>query len=256
MADTIKGTNAAPAPMPGAPELLFGSYNVHKGVGSDMRRDPQRTVSVLREIGADIVALQEVDRRFGAREGVLDLQALHAATGLRPVSLSDRLGHSAHGWHGNLLLVRGAEVEQARAITLPGLEPRGAIVADLRIGGLPLRIIATHLGLLHQSRLMQAQFLAREVEEAAGRPVIVMGDLNEWRLGVGCSLMPLRRGLRAVKRSAATVPSFPARLPMLPLDRIIASKPAELIGIEPHDTKLARAASDHLPIKARIRLRQ
>lgn len=255
MANPNKGTRPDPAALPEVPELLFGSYNVHKGVGSDMRRDPLRTVSVLREIGADIVALQEVDRRFGAREGVLNLDALHAATGLRPVAVSDRLGHSAHGWHGNLLLVRGAEVEQARALTLPGLEPRGAIVADLRVNGLPLRIIATHLGLLHQSRLMQAQRLAREVEEAAGRPVILMGDLNEWRLGVGCSLMPLRRGLRAVKRSADTVPSFPARLPMLPLDRIIASKPAELVGIEPHDTPLARAASDHLPIKARIRLR-
>ena len=237
-----------------APELLFGSYNVHKGVGSDMRRDPLRTIAVLREIGADIVALQEVDRRFGAREGVLNLDRLHGETGLRPVTLTDRLGVSAHGWHGNLLLVRGAEVEEARALTLPGFEPRGAIVADLRIAGQPLRVIATHLGLLHQSRLLQAQRLAREVEEAAGKPVILMGDLNEWRLGAGCSLMPLRRGLRAVKRSAATVASFPARLPMLPLDRIITSKPAHLLGIEPHDSVLARAAPDHLPIKARIRL--
>lgn len=253
MAEPIKASLAAAASR-GAPELLFGSYNVHKGVGSDMRRDPLRTVSVLREVGADIVALQEVDRRFGAREGVLNLDALHAATGLRPVALTDRLGISAHGWHGNLLLVRGAEVEEARAIALPGLEPRGAIVADLRVGGQPLRIIAAHLGLLHQSRLMQARLLASEVEASAGRPVIVMGDLNEWRLGAGCSLMPLRRGLRAVKRSAATVASFPARMPMLPLDRIIVSKPAELLQIEPHDSVLARAASDHLPIKARIRL--
>ncbi|MGY6536058.1 MAG: endonuclease/exonuclease/phosphatase family protein [Pararhodobacter sp.] len=235
-------------------ELMLGSYNVHKAVGRDMRRDPARTIDVIREIGADIVALQEVDRRFGAREGVLDLDVLRARTGLSPVPLSDRLGRGAHGWHGNLLLIRGAEVEDARPITLPGLEPRGAIVADLRVAGQPLRIIAAHLGLFHQSRLLQARHLTQEVEQAAGRPVILMGDLNEWRLGVGCSLMPLRKGLRAVKRSADTVASFPAAMPMLPLDRIIACNRADMLDLTPHDTPLSRAASDHLPIKARVRL--
>lgn len=237
-----------------AVELGLGSYNVHKAVGRDMRRDPARTIDVIGEIGADVVALQEVDRRFGAREGVLDLDMLHARTGLSPVPLTDRLGRSAHGWHGNLLLFRGAEIEDARPVTLPGLEPRGAIVADMRVAGQPLRIIAAHLGLLHQSRLLQARRLTQEVEQAAGRPVILMGDLNEWRLGVGCSLMPLRKGLRAVKRSAATVNSFPSALPMLPLDRIISCHLVNLLGIETHDSPLARIASDHLPIKARVRL--
>lgn len=234
-------------------DLLVGSYNVHKGVGTDMRRDPARIVEVIREIGGDIVALQEVDRRFGDRKGVLDLDYLAETTGLSPVLLEGRLGRLSHGWHGNLLLFRDAQVEEARAITLPGLEPRGAIVADLLVAGKPLRVIAAHLGLLHQSRLMQARRLVEEVEGAEGRPTLVMGDLNEWRLGTSCSLMPLRRGLRAVKRSSLTVPSFPARMPVLPLDRIITCNRAELTSIEPHISSLARQASDHLPIKARLR---
>lgn len=238
--------------MPAGTELLVGSYNVHKGVGTDLRRDPARTIEVIREIGGDIIALQEVDRRFGARQGVLDLDALAEATGLAPVPLSDRLGHRAHGWHGNLILFRGAEVEDVRPITLPGLEPRGAIVADLRVAGQPLRVIATHLGLLRQSRLMQARRLADEI--GGERPTLVMGDLNEWRMGPGCSLMPLRRELRAVKRSAVVTPSFPARMPVLSLDRIITCRQAEIVDITPHDTPLARLASDHLPIKARLRL--
>jgi len=234
-------------------DLLVGSYNVHKGVGTDMRRDPARIVEVIREIGGDIVALQEVDRRFGDRKGVLDLEYLAQTTGLAPVLLEGRLGRLSHGWHGNLLLFRDAEVLEARAITLPGLEPRGAIVADLMVAGKPLRVIAAHLGLLHQSRLLQARRLVEEVEGADGRPTLVMGDLNEWRLGTSCSLMPLRRGLRAVKRSSLTVPSFPARMPVLPLDRIITCNRAELTSIEPHISPLARQASDHLPIKARLR---
>ncbi|KPQ06140.1 MAG: Metal-dependent hydrolase [Rhodobacteraceae bacterium HLUCCA12] len=243
---------ARPAPSPS--DVLVGSYNVHKGVGSDMRRDPDRIIEVLREIGGDIVALQEVDRRFGDRKGVLDLEQLNQATGLSPVGLGGRLGRLAHGWHGNLLLFRNAEVEAVRAITLPGLEPRGAIVADLRLGGHPLRVIAAHLGLLHQSRLMQARRLAAEIETDDGRPTLLMGDMNEWRIGTNCSLMPLRKGLRAVKRSAElSVPSFPARMPVLPLDRIIVGDGAELIEVSPHRSRLARTASDHLPVKARLR---
>jgi len=236
-------------------DLIVSSYNIHKAVGTDMRRDPTRTVQVIREIGADIVALQEVDRRFGDRRGVLDPDMLHNVTGLVPVALTDRLGARAHGWHGNLLLLHGgAEVEEARAVTLPGLEPRGAIVADIRINGQPLRVITAHLGLLHQSRLLQARFLSKVIEEGDGRPTLVMGDFNEWRLGAGCSLMPLRRELRAVKRSAQTIASFPAQMPVLPLDRIIGCRRAEIGDLRIHDSILARKASDHLPIRAALNL--
>ena len=246
-------TPTVPTTPPLPSDLLVGSYNVHKGVGADMRRDPERIIQVIREIGGDIVALQEVDRRFGDRKGVLDLGMLTEVTGLSAVPLDGRLGRLSHGWHGNLLLFRNAEVEEVRAITLPGLEARGAIVADLTGAGQPLRVIAAHLGLLHQSRLLQAARLAEEIDGAEGRPTLVMGDLNEWRLGASCSLMPLRKGLRAVKRSSLTVPSFPARMPVLPLDRIITCNRAELTSIEPHNSPLAKQASDHLPIKARLR---
>ncbi len=235
-------------------DLIVSSYNIHKAVGTDMRRDPARTVQVIREIGGDIVALQEVDRRFGDRKGVLDPDMLRNDTGLMPVALTNRLGARAHGWHGNLLLLRGAEVEDARAVTLPGLEPRGAIIADIRINGQPLRVIAAHLGLLHQSRLLQARFLSKAIEEGDGRPTLVMGDFNEWRLGAGCSLMPLRRELRAVKRSAQTIASFPAQMPVLPLDRIIGCRRAEILDLRAHDSVLARKASDHLPIRAALNL--
>jgi endonuclease/exonuclease/phosphatase family metal-dependent hydrolase len=245
------------APFFPPPALTLASYNIHKGVGTDMRRDPARTVQVIAELRADIIALQEADRRFGDRKAVLDLQHLAELTGLQPVALGGRLGAQASGWHGNLLLV-GASVlvEQARTLSLPGLEPRGAIVADLRVGDMPLRIIAAHLGLLRQSRRAQAERLAQEVGSADGRAVLVMGDFNEWRLGRDCGLMPLRRGLRAVKASGKSVASFPAQRPLLPLDRIIGCRQAGLEGLRVHDSRLARQASDHLPICATLRLPQ
>ncbi|MCL1629801.1 MULTISPECIES: endonuclease/exonuclease/phosphatase family protein [Roseinatronobacter] len=235
---------------------IVGSYNIHKAVGTDLRRDPSRVVQVIAEMGADIVGLQEVDRRFGDRRGVLDPTRLAAETGLTPVMLTDRLGKAAHGWHGNLLLVRGALVERAEAISLPGLEPRGAIMADIRLHGQPLRVITAHLGLLRQSRLLQSRLLARHVAATDGRPTLVMGDFNEWRLGADCGLMPLRRELRAVKRSALTRPSFPARMPVLPLDRIMACPQLDLHDLRAHDSPLARRASDHLPLRAALRLPQ
>ncbi len=246
--------NGALAPSVAALDVTLASYNLHKAVGRDMRRDPTRTIEVIREIGADIVALQEVDRRFGDRKGVLDLDALRESTGLQPVPFADKLGRLAHGWHGNLLLFRNAEVERVLPITLPGLEPRGALVADLDLGGHKLRVIGAHLGLLKQSRLLQAQRLAQEIGAEDGRPTIVMGDLNEWRLGANCSLMPLRKRLWAVKSTALTVPSFPSQLPVLPLDRIIGCKRSNVVELTRHDTPLARIASDHMPLRARLRL--
>lgn len=237
--------------MPHRPVLTVGSYNVHKGVGSDRLHDPRRTIAVIRELDADLVALQEVDRRFGDRRGVLDLAALRAATGLQPVALDDRLGALAHGWHGNLILYRGAEVEQARAIDLPGLEPRGAIVADLRFAGHRLRVIATHMGLLKRSRQAQAERLVEEIDDTV--PTLMMGDMNEWRLGRRSSLLAIKSGLNAVATAQAAA-SFPARRPVLALDRIIGCARAEVSEFAPLDTPLARLASDHLPVRARVRL--
>ncbi|WP_431272447.1 hypothetical protein [Dankookia sp. P2] len=89
--------------------------------------------AVIGELGADLIALQEVDRRFGRRTGLLNAQALEHATGLVPVpasELSDGLG-----WHGNALLVRRGTTWHLRRLDLPGVEPRGAVIAELYIAG-------------------------------------------------------------------------------------------------------------------------
>ena len=101
-----------------AGSAVFASYNIHKCVGSDRRFDPRRVQAVIGEIGADVIALQEADRRFGDRAGLLDLEALGAATGLVPVPVTNR--HRGHGWHGNLVLVREGAVRALTRSTCPG----------------------------------------------------------------------------------------------------------------------------------------
>ncbi len=228
---------------------VFASYNIHKCVGSDRRFDPERVMAVIGEIDADIIALQETDRRFGDRAGLLDLPALARDTGLVPVPVSN--GHEGHGWHGNLVLVRGGTVRKVHQVTLPGLEPRGALVADIDLPMGSVRVVAAHLGLLRQSRLLQIEALLTHARESTGLPVVMMGDLNEWRRKGRSALNRFQPVFGPVGRG---VPSFPAYFPVLALDRVL-SLPREIIdSTEAHDTPLSRLASDHLPVKARVRL--
>ena len=226
-------------------DLTVASYNVHKCVGRDRRFDPGRTAEVIREIGADVVALQEADTRFGERTGLLDLDWLERETGLVRVPLS--VSGRAHGFHGNTLLFRQGLVRELNTVKLPGLEPRGALVTELELkDGQALRIIAAHFGLLRHSRRQQAGRILELLRQAEECPTLLVGDLNEWRLGKGSAL----RVLQPVFEAPAAVPSFPAGLPVLALDRILANRPGLVRHVEVHDSPLARVASDHLPLKA------
>lgn len=227
--------------------LLVASWNVHKCVGTDGRFDPGRVAGVIAEIGADIIALQEAEGRYGRRAGLLDLARLERECGLVPVPVAGAA--NGHGWRGNVLLHREGTVRDIHQIRLPGLEPRGALVADLDLEDGALRIVAAHLGLLRRSRELQAEAILAAVRARADRPTLVVGDLNEWRIG---SRSALRRFAPAFGPLTEVLPSFPSRLPVFALDRILARPHGIITGFAVHDTPLARLASDHLPVKARI----
>jgi endonuclease/exonuclease/phosphatase family metal-dependent hydrolase len=233
---------------PGLP--IIASYNVHKCVGRDRKFDPDRISRVIQEIGADVIALQEADSRFGERRGLLDLARLERDTGLLPVPIA--LGSKAHGWHGNVVLFREGAVRDVHTLTLPGLEPRGALVAELELkrGG-RLRIIAAHFGLLRRSRAQQARALLELLASRDEQPTVLLGDLNEWRLGNGSSLNTFRDAFGPLPPA---VPSFPSGLPLFALDRIIANREGLIETVEAHNSALARIASDHLPLKATVRM--
>lgn len=233
----------------GPAPTLFASYNIHKCVGVDRRFDPNRIVEVIAEIAPDVIALQEADKRFGDRGALLDLDRLHRETGLVPVPVES--GHAGHGWHGNLVLVREGLVRELHQIRLPGLEPRGALVVDLDLAAGPVRVVAAHLGLLRQSRLLQIETLLHHARAATDRPVVFMGDLNEWRRQGRSSLVHTQAVFGPLGRG---VPSFPAYFPVLALDRVFVLPSGIVEDYAAHASPLARVASDHLPVKARVRL--
>ncbi|WP_274629081.1 endonuclease/exonuclease/phosphatase family protein [Arvimicrobium flavum] len=226
----------------------IASYNVHKCVGTDGRFSPERVAAVVGELDADIIALQEVDERTGSRQGLLDLVALQKKTDLVPLHRSHN--DISHGWHGNLILARSGVVKECKQVRLPGLEPRGAIIVDLDLNGVPLRVIAAHFGLLRRSRSRQAETLL-EATRSVLHPTILLGDLNEWRVRNRSSLLTLLPHFGPVH---AILPSFPSRFPLLALDRILARPMSLISSIEVHSSPLAKVASDHLPIKARLNL--
>jgi len=228
--------------------IRVASYNIHKAVGTDRRRNPERILAVLNEIDADIIALQEADRRHGARVGVIPLAMLEAHSDYVHVPFNMR-AHSL-GWHGNAILVRkSAEILWHEPIHIPSLEPRGAVMADIAIGRHKVRIVGMHLDLSGLWRRQQARAILAHVDACETRyPAILMGDLNEWSRQSGC--------LRDFGRHysfADCGKSFHASRPVATLDRIMVSEGLQVAESGVHHSAVARRASDHLPVWAQIK---
>jgi endonuclease/exonuclease/phosphatase family metal-dependent hydrolase len=226
--------------------LRLASYNVHRGIGRDRRMDPGRILGVIREIDPDIIALQEVE----AHDTGGDMLAwLAEQTGTRAIAGATLLRGDGH--YGNGLLTRCA----VRATELVDLsfrrrEPRGAIAADLELdGGRALRVVATHLGLRPAERRAQVEYLVKLFTWHPQDYAVLMGDVNEWFLW-GRPLKHLHRYFAPTR----AVPTFPARHPLLALDRLWTHPGSILRRLEAHDSALARAASDHLPLVAELEI--
>jgi endonuclease/exonuclease/phosphatase family metal-dependent hydrolase len=228
-----------------ARSFKVASYNIHKGVGTDRKRDPARILKVLSELDADIVCLQEADLRFGTRASVLPRFLIEGHSDYVPVPLD--VQHDSMGWHGNAILAkRGITVESHDIIHIPCLEPRGVVTATLGIGGASVRVFGMHLDLSGLWRVRQARAIAALADAARGQQAtVLMGDLNEWRANSGC--------FREFGKHFTVLdpgPSFPSRRPLGRLDRIMhcGALVAKDCGV--HRSALAASASDHLPVWA------
>lgn len=226
--------------------VTVATWNIHAGIGIDGRYAPSRIVDVLEEIGADIVALQEVASQQEHEEF---LAVLARATGYRIVDgpLRQKRGFD----FGNALLSRFPVTSVAHLdLGIDGYEPRGAIDACIDVGcPQPLRVIGTHLGLRPGERREQVKRLLAVVERDVPHPTLLMGDVNEWYLWG----RPLK-WLHAHFRATPSPPTFPSRRPMFALDRIWVMPAACLARVSRHASPLARIASDHLPLTAQLRL--
>lgn len=211
--------------------LRLLTANIHMGFDISQRRfvlpDLRRAIA---GVGADLVFLQEV---VGAHAG-------HARRHSQWPSmphyefLADRLwpqfayGRNAAypaGHHGNALLSKFPVLRgDNHDISVAGHEGRGLLhcVIDVVEQATQVHALCVHLGLRERHRAHQLELLCRTVqrEVPADAPLIVAGDFNDWR-GRGHPRL-LDCGLHEVfERATGRLPrTFPARWPVLPLDRI------------------------------------
>ena len=251
-----------------SPSITVASYNVRKAIGTDRKRNPQRVLDVLHEMDADVVALQEADKRFGGRGaavpheliddhgmykpvylGVKHRRVLDRMPGGKRVDALLKINTRNMGWHGNAILVKQhVGILDCAALDLPTFEPRGAVMAELLFGDQPVRVVGMHLDLSGFWRRRQIRSILEAVAERPQRmPTILMGDTNEWRDAAGCL-----KDFEPHFHIAPTGPSFHSRHPVAALDRIIVDKGFRIDAAGVHMSPSARRASDHLPIWARL----
>jgi endonuclease/exonuclease/phosphatase family metal-dependent hydrolase len=228
--------------------IRVASYNMRKAIGTDRRRRPERTLEVLRELDADVVALQEADRRFGTRASAIPLHMIDEHSDYKPVAFDARDG--SLGWHGNALLVRKTvEILHKELLHLPSLEPRGAVMAEISLNGEELRVIGMHLDLSGLWRRQQAHYILHHLNSRErAMPAVLMGDLNEWSVRGGC--------LRDFGHHLAFADcgrSFHVRRPVARLDRIMVTPGLGIDECGVHHSATARKASDHYPVWAKLK---
>lgn len=226
--------------------LSIVSYNVHGCVGRDRRRDADRVAETIRHIGADVVGLQEVDTHSGPGLDSSQMDYLPHATGMN--AARGPLLSRHHGHYGNLVL-SALPILAVRHIDLSVAhrEPRGAVDCDIALPDRVLRVVVTHFGLRPAERRAQARRLMEALAHDCARPLVVMGDFNDWRSRAP-TLTPLHTALGA----RPSPPTYPAFFPLLPLDRIFVCPPEAQVSLHTQASPTSRVCSDHLPLQASV----
>ena len=221
--------------------VKVATWNVHGGIGSDRRHDVSRIVRVLRELDADVIALQEVTpaRPRGGHPPPRPRQPRDARRA-RPHAKPPRRGF----WQRDPVPFPG-ERSASIDLTVAQREPRNALDVRLSVNGSALRVWRPTSACVPAERREQVRRILRAFDEAPLGPAVVLGDVNEWYLWG----RPLRwlHDRFAVSHAPAT---FPARRPMLKLDRIWGHPAGALSEVKAHRSATARIASDHLPLVA------
>ncbi len=224
--------------------LKFVSYNIHRCWGVDGVHSPERVLQVLKEIDADVIALQEVESTRD--ETFCTLMEFARELGMYVVSGATMENEDTR--YGNALLSRyPVEDVQRLDLSVQQREPRGAILATLRCGDRAVKVVATHLGLRPYERRAQVKQLLAAMVPDDPLPLVLLGDLNEWFLW-GRPMTWLRQYFSHTPARR----SFPSRWPLLPLDRVWLRPRTSLKSVRVHKTRLSRVASDHLPLVAMI----
>ena len=232
--------------------LRIATYNVHRCRGIDGRTRPDRIAAVLRAVGADVVALQEVIGPGALTGG--HAEALGAALGMGWVMAPTRQlrGHQ----FGNVVMSRLPIAQHLEHdLSWKTCEPRRLQRVDVSVNGGTLHVYNVHLGTALLERRHQAERLAEIVTDRhVPGPKLVLGDFNEWMRGLVTSTLSARMNSVDLRNFLSRRRTYPGVFPLLHLDHIYYAGHVEIVGVELPRTRLAKVASDHLPLVADVRV--
>lgn len=245
-------------------EVSVLSYNIHKGFSTGGRKFVLDGIrDALATVEADIVCLQEI---IGEHERHKErLESWPSVTQLEYLA-DTRWPHYAYaqnavydsGHHGNAILSKYPILSWTNVdLSTNPLERRGLLHAyiDIPSSEKVLHCMCVHMSLFGRSRGRQFETIVSHVEEVLSEEeaVILAGDFNDWR-GRGDSTLNTV-GLReaTLTLSGRRAPTFPARMPMLALDRIYVR------SVELREARVLRGwpwskLSDHSAVLVKVRL--
>ena len=233
----------------------IATYNIHKCRGLDRRVRPERIVEVLKETGADVIALQEVvgldhaDRQHNQVRWIADELGFHYRTG------GNRRLHGAA--YGNAVLTRlPIAASHNHDVSWRKNEPRGCLEVLLELVGTQrLRIFNVHLGTGYFERRYQSKKLLDIMNHGSrdAAPRLALGDFNEWPRGLASHLLEAHFKTAEPRGRVGRARTYPGILPLAHVDHIYYDSPLHAVKVSIHRTRLALIASDHLPIVAEFR---
>lgn len=234
-------------------DLRIATYNIHRCRGMDRRVVPSRTIEVLRELDADVIALQEV---IGAgRLGAGHAEEIGAGLGMGWVMASVRT--LRQNQFGNVVLSRFPIVHHSQYdLSWRTCEARACQRADLDLGGgQVLHVYNVHLGTAVLERRYQAGRLASFVHDrrVTGAKVI-LGDFNEWMRGLATKTLSSLFESVDIAAHLKRRRTYPGLFPVVHLDHIYYEGPLQVVGVEMPRTRKTLMASDHLPLIAHLRV--
>ena len=222
--------------------LKIATYNIHSGKDVEDHLDLDKTIATLRETGAEVIGLQEVER-LSPRTGFVD-QAKRIAEQL---GMDYRFEAGLKIWpfeFGNALLSK-YPIKDVERIDLPSTrENRVGLLATLDVQGQDVQVLVTHLGLNQQERAKHVQTLMDKLE-TYDQPFVLLGDFNS--SPDGAELQPLLTKLR--QTADTPVVTFPGLREQI--DDIFVSKHFEVHRV----LALPSTASDHLPLIAELSIK-
>lgn len=234
-------------------DIRVATYNIHRCRGMDRRTRPARIADVIREMDADVVALQEVIGAGPAGAG--QAEEIGAALGMGWMMASVR--HLRNHLFGNVVLSRYPIVHHSQYdLSWRTCEPRGCQRADVDLGGGDvLHLYNVHLGTAVLERRYQAPRLASFVHDhRIEGPKIILGDFNEWMRGLATNTLSSLFQSIDIFEHLKRRKTYPGIFPVLHLDHIYFEGHVEVLKVELVRTRLAKMASDHLPLVADLRV--